>query len=310
MLIAITSTVRTSYVNLRMFVNYYLNSGVDKIILFFDDPNDESIERLKCLDKVTCVRCRAESGAPDRRNIEQRQLTNASAGLEMARNEGMDWIIHVDADELISVPERNVKSYLKRLDTNVDAVRFPTLEAVPNPTGVKHFFEDVHWFRVGNPRVEATARALGCHNALEYGYFKGHRDGKTATRTRSPVKSIGIHVPIAQDGQGLRVMTSSEAFTLHFDCCTFDEWKLKWLRRCDGTAIALEMRPDRRRQLSDFLAAFHTGSEALLQKEYIRQRAIPPAEESILVSTGLLKKIYLSSEIFRDPSAKNNTECT
>ena len=83
---------------------------------------------------------------------------------------------------------------------------------------------------------------MGCRRAFKYGYFRGHITGKTATRVRSSVASIGIHLPIVRDGGELRIKVASEAFVLHFDCCTFDDWKLKWKRRYDGTGVASQMR--------------------------------------------------------------------
>ena len=264
---AITSTVRTSRTDLRMFVNYYLNSGIDQIFLFFDDPSDESIEYFRNLSRVNCVPCQNALEIPTRRSIEQRQVANAVSGLEMARRRRIDWLIHVDSDELILTPERNIKRYLiRRTNDNVDAVTFPSLEAVPKLNYTRHFFEDIHWFKVGRstiPRAETIARLLGCRNVFEYGYFRGHRTGKTATKIHSPVKSLGIHLPTSHEGCDLRIITSSDAFTLHFDCCTFDDWKLKWQRRYDRTAVALEMRPDRQRQFDDFLTALHTGLEPI-----------------------------------------------
>ena len=167
----------------------------------------------------------------------------------------------------------NIKRYLiRRTNDNVDAVTSHLSKRFPAKL-YKALLEDIDWFKVGRstiPRAETIARLLGCRDVFEYGYFRGHRTGKTATKIHSPVKSLGFHLPTSHEGCDLRIITSSDAFTLHFDCCTFDDWKLKWQRRYDRTAVALEMRPDRQRQFDDFLTALHTGSETLLVKEYVR----------------------------------------
>ena len=307
MLICTVSTVRELQINLKMFVDYHLNCGVDRMFLFFDDPADESIEHFQYNDRLACIPCDAAHWAasrlPDRSSIEERQIHNASLALELARREGIDWIIHIDSDELVFTPEQHLKLHLQHAGENVDAVTFPTLEALPKLKYNGHFFEEIHWFKNAKsiiPHAEGIARVMGCRRPFEYGYFRGHTIGKTATRVGSSVASIGIHLPIACDGGELRIKNSSEAFVLHFDCCTFDDWKLKWKRRYDGTAVASQMRKDRSRQFSDFLAAYQSGSEARLLLAYKRQYTVSMYEKIILLGVGLLRRVELKNDIFLD----------
>jgi hypothetical protein len=308
MLICTVSTVRAAQTELKMFVNYHLNRGVDRMFLFFDDPADESIAHFRNDNRLACIRCDAAHWAalqlPDRSSIEERQIRNASLALELARREGIDWIIHIDSDELVFTPEQQLKFHLHRAEENVDAITFPTLEALPKLRYTQHFFEGIHWFKNAKsiiPHAEAIARVMGCRRVFEYGYFRGHTTGKTAIRVRSSVAGIGIHLPTPHEGEELRIKNSSEAFVLHFDCCTFDDWKMKWKRRYDGTAVASQMRKDRGRQFSDFLAAYQSGSEARLLLAYRRQYIVSTYERIILLGTGLLRRVKLKSGSFQDP---------
>jgi Glycosyl transferase family 2 len=314
MLISTVSTVRASYNDLQMFVNYHLNCGVDRMFLFFDDPGDECFERLRSDKRLTCIRCDASHWTAAQLSgntaIEVRQLHNASLALEWARQEGIDWIIHLDSDELVFVPEQDLKLHLQAVDEHDDAITFPTLEALPQLCYERHFFEEIHWFkRVRSyvPHAIDIARLMGCHRVLKYGYFRGHTAGKTATRVQSSVAMLGTHLPIACDGKELRITTSSNAFTLHYDCCTFTHWKLKWKRRHDGTSMASRMRESRRRQFSDFVAAYQSGSESRMFLEYRQQCIVSTYQKMILLGLGLLGRVRLRDGVFlsSEPSKSN-----
>ena len=104
MSICIVSTVRAAQIQLKMFVNYHLNSDVDRMFLFFDDPNDESIDHFQNDNRLTCIRCDASYWAAsllsDRSSIEERQVHNASVALKWAQKEDIDWIIHLNTTNL------------------------------------------------------------------------------------------------------------------------------------------------------------------------------------------------------------------
>ena len=303
-LISAVSTVRAAQNDLDMFINYHLNCGVDRMFLFFDDPTDKSFEHLRMTGSPAYGVTRRIGLLRGSRNnsLEGRQIHNASLALEWARREGFDWIVHIDSDELVYTPEQDLGHYLQNVDENIDAITFPTLEALPKLKYARHFFEEVHWFKTAKsfPHAEAIARVIGCRRVFKYGYFRGHTTGKTATRVRSSVASIGIHLPTARDERKSRIRRSSDAFTLHFDCCTFDTWKLKWKSRCDGTSVALRMTDDRKRQLEDFLAAYQSGSEAHSLLAYRRQCIVSTYERVILQGLGLLRRVQLKNGAFLD----------
>ncbi len=314
--IGIVSTVRASQTDLTLFVNYYRNSGVDRMILFFD-PDDPTFEHFQKLDKLTCIRCDdaywKSQGSPDHSTLEQMQDVNAAMALNAARRDGIDWLIHIDSDEFILTPDKDIGRYLERAGRDAEAVRFPTLEAVPQMNYTRHLIEEIRWFKVpkswlrGAPTI---ARALGCGNAFKYGYYRGHSLGKTATKVKSAVAKIGIHLPIGQDEAKFRIKESSDAFTMHFESCTYEDWKRKWTRRSDGTTIAARMSPHRQRQQRDFLAAYQTGSEETLRKEYRRQCTISPYEKFVLTCLGLMRRVHLADKLFEDPAGRSASRDT
>ena len=102
--IATATTLRAPIGETLNFVHYYLNLGVDKIYLFFDDPSDPAVDFVDIFPHVTSVRCDIDhwnGKDPRQMPIEERQHFNGLIALEMARKEGCQWLIHVDFDEFI-----------------------------------------------------------------------------------------------------------------------------------------------------------------------------------------------------------------
>ncbi len=55
--IAIVSMVKAPLNELRVFVHYHLNIGIDEIILLFDDPQDPGLEAFSPISAVTHIAC-------------------------------------------------------------------------------------------------------------------------------------------------------------------------------------------------------------------------------------------------------------
>lgn len=304
MVITTVSTVRADPENLQMFVNYHLNSGIDRMTLFFDDPLDHCIETFRHDHRIRCIPCDAtywdSSGMADRESIEAKQVYNATLALNWARQEGSDWIVHIDSDELIYTPNEDFRTVLGGLQEDVDAIRLPALEALPERAYHRHFFEDAHWFRSNDSILPGAARIarLLLPRRIRYGYFRGHSTGKTAVRVRSPFTGIGIHVPTGPKTTTLH--RSTGAFILHFDSCTLEEWTTKWRRRYCGTGVALRMRGHRKRQFTDFIAAYESGSPARLLGLYERQCISSENEKRMLRALGLLRRVDLDTAKFKE----------
>ena len=302
--VAIVSTVRTTRSTLRMFAHYYLNTGVDRMFLFFDDPRDEALADVQGDSRITAIRCDdahwAAANLSSRAPIEVRQCHNANIALQLAKAEGITWLIHVDSDELIVMPQSHIGSYLKE-KADYDAVRFAALEAVPKARYVWHPFQEIHWFKSEKPYFRGAgtiAQALGCRKLFELGYIKGHSFGKMAARLSSSIVEMNTHGPIRRKGSPFHVAEAADAFTLHFDCCTFEEWKVKWGRRLDGTATAKDMRKERRQQFAEFERVFQSGLELALRSTYRRRYGISGIQLALLAALGFVRRVHLHDGCF------------
>ena len=84
--VGIISTVRAPYSQLKAFVNFHHNIGIDHIVLFFDDPDDEACSKFCDVPGVIAVGCDEaywNHNAMERPGfIEERQKVNVNNGVE------------------------------------------------------------------------------------------------------------------------------------------------------------------------------------------------------------------------------------
>ncbi len=106
--ICLFTTIRATLADTLAFVYYHLNIGVDHHYLFFDDPDDPSINVLSREKRVTCIRCDADhwrihagSFRESDRSTVNKQKINSEVASKMAREQAYTWIGQIDADELI-----------------------------------------------------------------------------------------------------------------------------------------------------------------------------------------------------------------
>ena len=302
MSIAIVSTVRTDESTLTRFLNYHFRCGVDRFFLFFDDPNDPGIERVQLDKRVHFVRCDSDHWSRFRlatnSPLEERQLCNTAQALQMARYEGIDWLLHIDTDELLFTPGHQLHRYLESHGKDVHAITFRTLEAIPKARYANHVFEEIRWFKKPRSRIPGAgkiARLLGCARLFVNGFIKGHDIGKTVVKTSAPIVAIGVHTAIASD-RAFRSMVATDAYLLHFDCCTFDDWLLKWRRRHDGTATVSLMSDRRKAQLAAFIGASKSGEQLMA---LYRNQVPGPWQLAVLALLDLLRHITLPKRLFQ-----------
>lgn len=265
--------------------------------------------------------------------IENRQRLNATVGLEMARARNFEWIAHIDVDELLYAPHGGLRALLNDVQCSVDFVRFPVLEAVANdlndeiepmqsidlfkvaefpsegraqPTIVTRLRRFVD--KITNRSKRAAAKLTQARPIFANGrLIVGHSEGKSFVRASSNVNCLECHMPVAKPGSTLRFMFARDGYLLHFDCCNFDEWYSKWLRRCDGTGTLGTMGWHRRKQFTKFRTLYERGANEELRALYREQCLIPDRALSPLLRLSLVKRIKLSDTLFEEPPTSAST---
>lgn len=121
-----------------------------------------------------------------------RQILHANMALDLCRADHIDWLIHLDPDELICLDAQRVEQgglarYLERLDPGVGAVIFKNLEAVPTQAFPEFVFSDTLFKNELDDGDIAGMPRLGMPNpytkdTVPAGWFWGHTSGKLAVR--------------------------------------------------------------------------------------------------------------------------------
>lgn len=333
MSIATATTIQVPLDETLSFVNYHLRTGVDHMYLFFDDPQDEAFFRLRNHARLTCVRCTeshwASLGVEDPSSVQRRQRANATYAFRQAKEAGIDWVAHVDSDELLWEPH-SLRESFAAMSPEVEVLLFPVLEAVPQRLEYQNPFREISLFKYfpcilgDNPsltmstldrarywlhahpwrRKKQIATALSCEHSQIIGrYLLGHMVGKSATRTTASVKGISNHRPVPGAEEELTTLVATDAAVLHYDCRGFSQWKAKWGRRVDGVADFDTSRfaPHRRRQLRLFREAYAQEDEHALRDLYKRWYLVPDSEQRTLRQLGLVKEINLPQALFDVP---------
>jgi hypothetical protein len=292
------------------WVNYHRNLGVDHIFLFFDDPaeaaeaegplsgRDGWLTRFSC-DDEHWRRLGLESRPP---SPWRRQEHNADLAHRMAREMGLDWLIHIDGDELLHVDDRPGAA-LAGATSEADVVTFRVMEAVPEALDYASGFREItlfrDWPRAARHRAR-IARRIGCEGAfLDGAYFRAHQL-KSAVRLRSEIGHMGNHIPYEAEGRPLRTAYYPRVRLLHYDCGGYASWLRKWLPRIEGK-VSNTGDGSRARQAELIRDAIERSPEGPVEA-YRRIYWMRPREKAVLRALGLLRRIELPAALFAEPA--------
>jgi hypothetical protein len=310
--ICTTSMVRAPLHELEPFVNYHLNVGIDHMFLLFDDPQDSAIDHFSKMSNITCIRCDEAywDGHPKEKvnMFVYRQRRNANYAFSLAKKMCFDWIIHIDADELIHYENGNIKEELSKKN-EIDGIIYKPLECVHSKESYNNIFKEIDTFKNRSCMERKLhiyhlkrllASMLFCKKIFKLGFYKAHIEGKSATRISNTIRAIGIHKPEPKkENSFLKLKYSKNGFLLHYDCCGYESWKKKWIMRHDGTCYLKGMSNRRRQQFNQFVEIYQKGNEQLLNELFRELYFVTPYERSILNTLGLIKTIHLAPELFQ-----------
>ncbi len=239
---SIVATVCEDLKVIQTFVAHHLILGADAITLYFDDPNDPAFEQVAALGRVTAIKCDDAHWNGNRPAAHQaRQKYNANHAYAAAKT---DWIIHIDADELITstVP---VTKALAQHATETQTLRLIPAEALENRRD-----PDLGIFRMPLPANRRGNRigheAYGAEYPLLNQGLLSHVAGKFFVRTGIKEMSLSIHGPrlgdTRQDGT-----PQDDMVLLHLHGDNEDHWLSKVHTRMERGVYRAAFHDDRRR---------------------------------------------------------------
>ncbi|KAJ4969605.1 hypothetical protein NE237_002704 [Protea cynaroides] len=127
-----------------------------------------------------------------------KQSLNMEMAIVMARDAAMDWIIHLDTDELIhpaGAREYSLRQLLLDVPGNVDMVIFPNYESSVERDDTKEPFSEVSMFKKNYDHLTKDVY-FGMYKESTRGnpnYFLTYGNGKSAARVQDHLRPNGAH---------------------------------------------------------------------------------------------------------------------
>jgi hypothetical protein len=145
-----------------------------------------------------------------------RQEDHVRRSTQLAKERGIEWLFHVDDDELLhfDVP---MSTLVADSAPGTTCLALINAEAVPTSSAHDCVFEEIQTFTL--------------HRMLAY------RNGKAAGAIQAGGQFCGPHRFMGK----CHVVPVAQACVLHFESCTYEAWRQKFLRHtrhCEGTLKA------------------------------------------------------------------------
>ncbi|CAD7701194.1 unnamed protein product [Ostreobium quekettii] len=148
------------------------------------------------------------------------QSLNMEVAIQQAMEDGVDWIFHLDTDELLypgGTGSFSIQEYMDSLDDDIDSVVFPNYEGLAERDDVTDPFTEVTLFKRNFAHVNSdeyfkkySIVARGNPN-----YFTTYGNGKSAGRIQPHLRSNGAHRWYIY-GKKPKEITSTEPTVLHY----------------------------------------------------------------------------------------------
>ncbi|XP_010917929.1 glycosyltransferase-like At2g41451 [Elaeis guineensis] len=127
-----------------------------------------------------------------------KQSLNMEMAIVMAREAGMDWILHLDTDELMhpaGAQEYSLRRLLLDVPSHVDMVIFPNYESCIKRDDIKDPFSEVSMFKKNYDHLPKDTYFAMYKEATRRNpnYFLTYGNGKSAARIQDHLRPNGAH---------------------------------------------------------------------------------------------------------------------
>ncbi|MBC7475027.1 MAG: glycosyltransferase family 2 protein [Candidatus Sericytochromatia bacterium] len=228
--IAIVCTLIDAENVIDSFIKYHTYIGFDHFFLFFDRPNDPSISKALKYHNVTIIQRNTdlEEKWKETNNYHKfkyfintevmaRQVLNASVATKMSLENNIDWLLHIDIDELFYSPNISLKKHLHQLkEKKVNCIRYLNYEAIPQKFDINDYFREVTTFKK-HPNLVEKYKLVQDKN-----YIISYVNGKSAIRIDhneygKNLEPIGVH-----SFQEHEYYINDFPIILHYYSCGYD----------------------------------------------------------------------------------------
>lgn len=226
-LAGVVTTVKNFAALAESWCTYHLSIGFAHLYIYFDDPAELDGLGLASRfpsDRLTAVphdsRLRKEwARLPHRAaelvphaacEVQTRQQLNARHAMHLAVARGLDWLLHIDADELFYPgPSMSAPEHFAELSRRGAATFcYMNYEAVPEAHGVRDPFREVSLFKRS---LEVIARTAEAREAVDFwaarqsgSFFYYYDNGKAAARVLAETTPLSVHEWLPGSADGMR----------------------------------------------------------------------------------------------------------
>lgn len=211
--VALFSQIRDCASVIETFVRHYAALGFVKLLLYLDDPEDAARLVLEAsgwvqagfveLVAVDEGLKRVWPSLPSWRRVghfaemevQSRQILNNEHALLRARQLGVDWLLHVDSDELLCLPSVAPDFFSRLSYRGCTMYTFTNVEGVPEAADSTDVLQSVRVFRQNMGRVPRNPNAGVAFFRWQLrlgGWFISYENGKSAVNVKHAVKCLSV----------------------------------------------------------------------------------------------------------------------
>lgn len=155
---AIISTIRDAESVIDSFIDYHLSIGFDRLILFADSPDEPYLKRILKNKSVTVILNSSDKWVETKsykryhpflqKEVMARQILNLELGISMAFDEQIDWVVHLDSDELFYSPSATIEEHFFSLSRDKhETFSYLNYESVVPEMDVRDCFKEILLFK-------------------------------------------------------------------------------------------------------------------------------------------------------------------
>ncbi len=243
-MLALCITVKNEEALLADNLRYHRAAGVDAFYIFDDGCTDATLATLREIPGVHIAPSVDPAAFLDHPHlgwiaaraftlITGRQTLNAHVAFQQALLAGHQWMISLDADELLFIDtpqglENSLRRFFTALPPDIEAVVFKPAELIPTRLDASHPLRENGYFRTrcrkNSRRVQDpyTGQSVTIHD------FIGHTTGKSAARIRPDIIHQSVHQFTSFDHGPLR--RKKAYWLLHYNISSFPNFIAKFRR--------------------------------------------------------------------------------
>lgn len=242
MKIALVLTVKNEARILRDNLMYHRAIGAEHIFIYFDNSTDTGRASIEDLDFVTVQNSVPATKYKERVFLDKfteqaeehhtaRQCLNTYDALQLCKPRNYDWLVSLDADELICTNIENpsqLHMFFSEIDPAIDVVNLKTFEALQqrqlygNVFAEETLYKTTHRYKGRFEKIRKQLYNPFTKSSHTFSYWFGQHLGKGAIRVASTVIPHNVHRYKLLDGASVRTLDAGMVLHYHaYDATDF-----------------------------------------------------------------------------------------